>query len=46
MQAEKNTNTRRTYDCTGEPTEFKTEVLKMLASGQTPAYTANALRYF
>ena len=38
MQSEKNTKTRRKYD-----TEFKSEVLKMLTSGQTPAYIANAL---
>lgn len=38
MQSEKNTKTRRKYDA-----EFKNEVLKMLASGQTPAYIANAL---
>ncbi len=38
MQSEKNTKTRRKYDA-----DFKTEVLKMLASGQTPAYIANAL---
>ena len=38
MQAQKTTKTRRKYDA-----NFKTEVLKMLASGQTPAYVANAL---
>ena len=38
MQSEKNTKTRRKYDA-----DFKTEVLRMLASGQTPAYIANAL---
>lgn len=38
MQAQKTTRTRRKYDA-----DFKTEVLKMLASGQTPAYVANAL---
>ena len=38
MQSGKNTKTRRKYD-----TEFKSEVLKMLSSGQTPAYIANAL---
>ena len=38
MQSEKNIKTRRKYDA-----DFKTEVLRMLASGQTPAYIANAL---
>ncbi len=38
MQSQKHTKTRRKYDA-----DFKTEVLKMLASGQTPAYIANAL---
>jgi transposase len=38
MQSEKITKTRRKYDA-----DFKTEVLKMLANGQTPAYIANAL---
>jgi len=38
MQSEKNTKTRRKYDA-----DFKSEVLKMLASGQTPTYIANAL---
>lgn len=38
MQAPKNSKTRRKYDA-----DFKAEVLKMLASGQTPGYIANAL---
>ena len=38
MQSDKNPKTRRKYDA-----DFKAEVLKMLASGQTPAYIANAL---
>ena len=38
MKSEKNTKTRRKYDA-----DFKTDVLRMLASAQTPAYIANAL---
>ena len=38
MQTQKTTTTRRKHDA-----GFKTEVLKMLASGQTPACVANAL---
>ncbi len=38
MQSKKITKTRRKYDA-----DFKAEVLKMLANGQTPAYIANAL---
>lgn len=38
MQSPNNAKTRRKYDA-----DFKAEVLKMLANGQTPAYIANAL---
>ena len=38
MQPKKVPKTRRKYDA-----DFKTEVLKMLDSGQTAAYVANAL---
>ncbi|RZM23495.1 MAG: hypothetical protein EOO88_25965 [Pedobacter sp.] len=38
MQPKKAPKTRRKYDA-----DFKTEVLKMLDSGQTAAYVANAL---
>jgi transposase len=38
MQPKKTPKTRRKYDA-----DFKTEVLKMLDSGQTAAYVANAL---
>lgn len=38
MQPPKNPKTRRKYDA-----DFKAEVLKMLASGQTPVYVANSL---
>ena len=43
MQPKKAPKTRRKYDRTGEPADFKTEVLKMLDSGQTATYVANAL---
>ena len=35
--------TGRKYDRTGEPADYKAEVLKMLASGQSAAYIAEAL---
>jgi transposase len=38
MQEQTKAKTRRKYD-----TDFKTEVLKMIASGQTAAYVSNAL---
>lgn len=38
MQAQNQPKKRRKYDA-----DFKTEVLKMLANGQTAAYIANAL---
>lgn len=38
MQPKNTPKTRRKYDA-----DFKSEVLKMLASGQTAAYVANAL---
>ena len=43
MQPKKAPKTRRKYDRTGEQADFKTEVLKMLDSGQTAAYVAYAL---
>ena len=38
MKPQKTPNTRRKYDA-----DFKAEVLKMLDSGQSAAYVANAL---
>lgn len=38
MQPQTNKKSRRKYDA-----DFKAEVLKMLASGQTPAYIAQSL---
>ena len=43
MQPKNAPKTRRKYDRTGGPADFKSEILKMLASGQTVAYVANAL---
>ena len=43
MQPKNAPKIRRKYDRTGGPADFKAEVLKMLASGQTTAYVANAL---
>ena len=34
---------RRKYDRTGEPADFKTDVLKMRANGQSATYVAKAL---
>ncbi len=34
---------RRKYDRTGEPADFKADVLKMLANGQSATYVARAL---
>jgi|GEM_PF-620001 len=34
---------RRKYDRSGEPAEFKAEILKMVANGQTVCYVSKAL---
>lgn len=43
MQQPSRPKTRRKYDRTGGPAEFKNEVVKMLVSGQTAAYISKAL---
>jgi transposase len=42
MQPTKTPKTRYNYDRTGKPADLRTEVFKMLDSGQTAAYIANA----
>ena len=43
MQQAVKSKPRRKYDRTGEPADFKADVLKMLASGQSAPYVAKAL---
>lgn len=43
MQQPSSPKIRRKYDRTGGPADFKSEVVKMLANGQTAAYISKAL---
>ncbi|MFD2574516.1 transposase [Spirosoma soli] len=43
MQQSSKPKTRRKYDRTGGPADFKSEIVKMLVSGQTAAYVSKAL---
>ena len=43
MEQKTQKRSRRKYDRSGEPAEFKAEILKMVANGQTVPYVSKAL---